>query len=233
MFETARRRSVLSSLFSSSNRFLFMVAMVIIFWYGGSEVMAGRLSAGDLVAFIMYASTIAGSVMGVSALYTSLNRAVGASERIFDLMDTIPEIVDAKDACDLPSVEGSVTFDRVSFAYDEGQQILSEISLVAEPGETVALVGPSGAGKTTLMNMIPRFYDATLGRICIDGLDVKSVKIQSVRKQIALVSQDVHLFGTSIRENIRYGKLDASDEEVALAAKHANALEFVEGFPEG
>jgi ATP-binding cassette, subfamily B, bacterial MsbA len=97
----------------------------------------------------------------------------------------------------------------------------------------VALVGPSGAGKTTLMNMIPRFYDATLGRICIDGQDVKSVKIQSLRKQIALVSQDVHLFGTSIRENIRYGKLDASDEEVALAAKNANALEFVEGFPEG
>lgn len=233
LFETARRRSVLSSLFSSSNRFLFMVAMVVIFWYGGSEVLAGRLSAGDLVAFIMYASTIAGSVMGVSRLYTSLNRAVGASERIFELMDTTPEITNTPDACNLPSVKGAVTFDRVSFAYDQGQGVLAGISFAAEPGETVALVGPSGAGKTTLMNMIPRFYDATEGTVLVDDLDVKSVTVQSLRQQIALVSQDVHLFGTTIRENIRYGKLDATDEEVRLAAKNANALEFIEGFPEG
>ena len=233
LFATARRRVVLSSLFSSSNRFLFMVAMVVIFWYGGSEVLVGRLSAGDLVAFIMYASTIAGSVMGVSRLYTSLNSAVGASERIFELMDTQPEIVDVTGAKALPKVMGTVSFEEVSFFYEQNQPILEDISFVAEAGDTIALVGPSGAGKTTLMNLIPRFYDVSQGKILVDGHNVKSVQVHSLREQIALVSQDVDLFGTTIRENIRYGKLDATDDEVKKAAQDANALEFIEGFPEG
>ena len=233
LFATARRRVVLSSLFSSSNRFLFMVAMVVIFWYGGSEVLAGRLSAGDLVAFIMYASTIAGSVMGVSRLYTSLNSAVGASERIFELMDTKPEIVDATGAKPLAKVVGTVSFQSVSFAYEKDQPILDNITFWAEAGETIALVGPSGAGKTTLMNLIPRFYDVTQGRILVDGQDIRMVQIQSLREQIALVSQDVDLFGTTIKENIRYGKLDASDDDVKKAAKDANALEFIDRFPDG
>jgi subfamily B ATP-binding cassette protein MsbA len=233
LFQTSRYRAVMSSLFSSSNRFLFMVAMVVIFWYGGSEVLEGRLSAGDLVAFIMYASTIAGSVMGVSHLYTSLNSAVGASERIFELLDTTPEIIDIEGAGPLPSVNGAVVFENVSFHYDDNQPVLTDISFVVEPGETLALVGPSGAGKTTLMNMIPRFYDATNGEIFVDGADIRSVKVRSLREQIALVSQDVHLFGTSIRENIRYGKLDATDEEVKQAAHDANALEFIDSFADG
>jgi subfamily B ATP-binding cassette protein MsbA len=233
LFDVARYKAVMSSLFSSSSRFLFMVAMVAIFWYGGSEVLAGRLTAGDLVAFIMYASTIAGSVMGVSHLYTSLNSAVGASERIFELMNTPPEIVETEDSKPLPLVKGTVVFEKVSFSYETDQPILDKISFTAQAGETLALVGPSGAGKTTLMNLIPRFYDVTDGKISIDGIDIKTVQVQSLREQIGMVSQDVHLFGTSILENIRYGKLDATDTEVKKAAKDANALEFIEAFPEG
>lgn len=232
LFETARYRSVMSSLFSSSNRFLFMVAMVIIFWYGGSEVLNNRLSAGDLVAFIMYASTIAGSVMGVSRLYTSLNSAVGASERIFELLAIEPEIQDLPEAPILAPIKGHVVFENVSFHYDQGQSVLGSISFAAQAGETIALVGPSGAGKTTLMNLIPRFYDVTEGRVLVDGVDLRSVQVNSLREQIALVSQDVHLFGTSISENIRYGKLDATEEEIEKAARDANAYEFIRSFPD-
>lgn len=233
LFEVARYKAVMSALFSSSSRFLFMVAMVAIFWYGGGEVLAGRLTAGDLVAFIMYASTIAGSVMGVSHLYTSLNSAVGASERIFELMNTEPEIVEITSAQPLRKVKGSVAFENVSFAYDADQPILKNISFTVESGETLSLVGPSGAGKTTLMNLMPRFYDLTSGKIWVDGIDIKTVQVQSLREQIGLVSQDVHLFGTSILENIRYGKLDATDAEVKQAAQDANALEFIESFSDG
>lgn len=233
LFETARYRSVMSALFSSSNRFLFMVAMVIIFWYGGSEVLEGRLSAGDLVAFIMYASTIAGSVMGVSRLYSSLNSAVGASERIFELLATEPDIVDLKEAVALQKVQGRVFFENVSFAYETHQPILDNISFEAEAGQTVAIVGPSGAGKTTLLNLIPRFYDVTSGCVRVDDVDIRQVQLASLREQIALVSQEVHLFGTTLAENIRYGKLDATDDEVKQAAQDANALEFVVGFPDG
>lgn len=233
LFETARYRSVMSSLFSSSNRFLFMVAMVIIFWYGGSEVLNNRLSAGDLVAFIMYASTIAGSVMGVSRLYTSLNSAVGASERIFELLEIEPDIQDLPDAPVLAPMQGNVVFENVSFHYDQGQSVLGNISFEARAGETIALVGPSGAGKTTLMNLIPRFYDVTEGRVLVDGVDLRTVQVSSLREQIALVSQDVHLFGTSISENIRYGNLEATKEEIEKAARDANAYEFIRSFPDG
>jgi subfamily B ATP-binding cassette protein MsbA len=233
LFQTARHRALMSSLFSSSNRFLFMVAMVVIFWYGGSEVLEGRLSAGDLVAFIMYASTIAGSVIGVSHLYTSLNSAVGASERIFELMDTPPEITDVVGSGALAPVTGRVVFENVCFHYEAGQPVLTDLSFEVRTGETLALVGPSGAGKTTLMNLIPRFYDPTRGRILVDGVDVSTVQVRSLREQIALVSQDVHLFGTSIMENIRYGKLDATDAEVKQAARDANAIGFIDLFPDG
>lgn len=233
LFSTARRKILLSSLFWSGIGMLFMTTLVIIFWYGGREVLADRLSPGDLVAFIFYAFSIARSISQMSRLYTSINSAVGASDRIFELLDESPEVQDLPDAQPLPPAKGAVSFEDVTFAYEDERNVLTDISFDVSPGQTIALVGPSGAGKTTLVNLIPRFFDPQQGRICIDQLDVKKVQKKSLREQIAIVPQDVHLFGTSIKENIRYGKLDASDEEIEAAARDANAWEFIDDLPKG
>ncbi|MGK7369053.1 MAG: ABC transporter ATP-binding protein [Candidatus Halalkalibacterium sp. M3_1C_030] len=233
LFRTSRRKILLTSLFWSGISVMFMTTLVIIFWYGGLEVLAGRLTTGDLVAFIFYAFSISRSISQMSRLYTDINTAVGASDRIFELLDEIPEIKDAKDAIKIENIDGKVVFDNVWFAYDEGRPVLKDISLEVSAGETVAVVGPSGAGKTTLINLIPRFFDPQKGRIMIDGKDIRNIQKKSLREQIAIVPQDVHLFGTSIKENIRYGKLDATDDEIRKAAADANALGFIDQVPEG
>jgi subfamily B ATP-binding cassette protein MsbA len=233
LFGTAKRQALLNAAFWSIIGMLFMSVLVGIFWYGGVEVLADRLTAGDLVAFIFYAFSIAQSVGSLSRLYTSYSTAAGASERVFELIDTVPEIADAPDAEPLPRVRGRVTFEDVTFGYEPGQPVLRGLSFDVEPGRTVALVGPSGAGKTTLVNLIPRFYDPDAGRIYVDGHDLRDVQARSVRDQIGLVSQEIQLFGASIAENIRYGRLDASDDEVRAAARAANALAFIEALPEG
>jgi subfamily B ATP-binding cassette protein MsbA len=233
LFDTARKRALLSNLFWSSIGLLFMLVMIGIFWYGGLEVLNGRLTAGDLVAFIFYAFNIARSVGGMSRLYTAFNTAAGASERIFELLDEAPEVSDAPDAKAMPAIKGEVRFDSVGFRYSDDARVLDDISFTAAPGEVIALVGPSGAGKTTLMNLIPRFYDVSDGRILIDGVPIREVTQDTLRAQIALVPQDVHLFGTTILENIRYGRLDASDVEVMAAARDANADGFIRSFTDG
>jgi subfamily B ATP-binding cassette protein MsbA len=204
-----------------------------IFWYGGLEVLAGRLTEGDLVAFIFYAFNIARSVGGMSQLYSTFNSAAGASERLFELLDTEPDLADAPTAAPLPPVDGHVVFEDVTFAYEEGRPVLHDISLDVAAGTTVALVGPSGAGKSTLVGLIPRFYDPQQGRITVDGHDLRTVTRASLREQIAAVAQEVHLFNTSIRENIRYGRLDADDAAVEAAARAANAHDFIVDLPDG
>lgn len=233
LFKTARRKVVLTQLFWSGVGILFMGTLVIIFWYGGKEVLADRLTAGDLVAFIVYALNISRSISQTSRLYTAVNTAAGASERIFELLNEVPEIDDKADALDLEKVKGDIEFQNVFFEYAEDAKILNGISFNAEAGKTVALVGPSGAGKTTLMNLIPRFYDIQQGSILLDGTPISKLKIKSLRNHISIVPQDVHLFGVSIKENIKYGKLDATEEEVIQAAKDANAHEFISELPEG
>ncbi|PAP78189.1 ABC transporter ATP-binding protein [Rubrivirga marina] len=233
LFDTARRRAWIVALFWSGVGFGFSVALVVIFWFGGREVLAERLTAGALVAFIVYALNIARSVSGAGRLYTSFQSAAGASERLFDLLDTRSEIVEKSDAVVLGDVRGEVVLDGVSFAYADGQPVLQDVSLRAAPGETVALVGPSGAGKTTLLHLIPRFYDPDRGAIRVDGVDLRDATVRSVREAVALVAQDVQLFGVSLRDNIRYGRLDATDAEVEAAARAAHADEFIEAFPEG
>lgn len=233
LFTTAKYRALVSALFSSAVGLLFFAALVAIFWYGGIEVLAGRLTVGDLVAFVFYAFNIARSVRGMSRLYTTFNSAAGATERLFELLDTEPDIQDAGDATLLRRIEGRVEFKNVTFAYEEGHPVLRDITMEVAPGETVALVGPSGAGKSTLVSLLPRFYDPQEGRITVDGHDLRTVTRRSLREQIATVSQEVHLFNTSVRENIRYGRLDASDEAIMEAARAANAHDFILDLPDG
>lgn len=233
LFSTARRRVLFSNLFWSSVLVVFMSTMIIIFWYGGTEVLAGRLTAGDLVAFIFFAFNIGRSMGGMARIYTIFSSAVGASERIFSLLDEKPEVEDRPGAKTLKQVKGAVSFRDVSFSYEQDQPVLKEIGFECTPGDIVALVGPSGAGKTTLLKLIPRFYDVESGEIHIDGTDIRDVTQASLRSHIAIVPQDIQLFGSSVRENIRYGRLDATDGEVEEAAKSAEAHGFIMENPDG
>ncbi|MFQ5568725.1 MAG: ABC transporter ATP-binding protein [Rhodothermales bacterium] len=233
LFLTVRHKIRVTTFFSSTIGVLFLTALVAIFWYGGTEVLAARLTAGELVAFIFYAFNIARSVGGMSRLYAMFNSAAGASERLFELLDTAPEIQDALDAVALTAVQGAVRFEHVAFHYNPEQPILHDIDFAVQPGDTIALVGPSGVGKTTLLNLIPRFFEPTAGRILIDGYELRRVRVRSLRQQIAVVPQETHLFSTTIRENIRYGRLGASDEEVEAAAQAANAHDFIAVLPDG
>lgn len=227
LFTTARRKVVLTQLFWAGVGILFMTTLVIIFWYGGKEVLAERLTAGDLVAFIIYALNISRSISQTSRLYTAVNTAAGASERIFELLDETPEIEDSENAQPLKDVKGQVTLHNLRFAYEDEREILKGISFEGKAGETIALVGPSGAGKSTLLNLLPRFYDPQQGSIRIDGHDIRELQVKSLREHISIVPQEIHLFGTTIKENILYGKLEATDDEVIRAAKDANAHEFI------
>lgn len=233
LFVTARRKIVLTQLFWSGVGILFMSTLVIIFWYGGLEVLAGRLTAGDLVAFIIYALNISRSISQTSRLYAAVNTAAGASERIFELMDETPEISDLPGAKSIQHLQGDLNAEDIWFGYEPDRPVLKGISFTAKAGETIALVGPSGAGKTTLLNLLPRFYEPEHGAILVDHTDIRNFKVKSLREQISIVPQDVHLFGTSIKENIRYGRLEATDEELIQAAKDANAHDFIMQLPEG
>ncbi|MEM0963027.1 MAG: ABC transporter ATP-binding protein [Bacteroidota bacterium] len=233
LFSTSKRRAWIVAAFWNGVGLAFSMALVVIFWFGGREVLEDRLTAGELVAFIFYALNIARSVAGGGRLYTSFQSAAGASERLFELIDTPPEIADSPGATPLRRVRGEVAIDGVSFGYGEGPPVLSDVTIHAPAGETVALVGPSGAGKTTLLHLIPRFYDPDRGTIHIDGVDLRDATVASVRASVSLVAQDVQLFGVSLRENIRYGRLEATDAEVEAAAMAANAHGFITGFPGG
>ena len=233
LFGRSVRLSLLSSAFWAGMGFLTMLSLVTIFWFGGREVLADRLTAGDLVAFIVYALNIARTVTGASQLYTSFNSAAGASERLFELLDTVPDVDDAPGARALGPARGEVAFEDVGFHYGDGRPVLRGVTLHADPGETVALVGPSGAGKTTLLHLVPRFFDPTHGTVRLDGHDVRDLTLASVRAAVGVVAQDVQLFATSIGDNIRYGRLDATDAEVRQAARDAFADGFVDALPEG
>jgi ATP-binding cassette, subfamily B, bacterial MsbA len=234
-FQLAMRRTRLSALFGPIISFLAFSAVVSIFWYGGHEVLAGNITPGQLIMFLILTMTIAGSIGQFSGLWTGLQEALGATQRLFELLETRSDISDAPDAQSLPKVNGRITFDRVSFAYRDNPntKILSEVSLEVSPGEILALVGPSGAGKTTLVNLILRFFDPASGHVLIDGYDLRTITLKSLRQQVGIVPQDTLLFGGSVRENILYGKLDASEQELIGAARSANAHEFIKKLPQG
>ncbi len=234
-FNLAMRRARLSSMFGPIISFLGFAAVVSIFWFGGREVLAGRLTSGQLFMFLVLTLTIAGSIGSFSGLWTSLQEALGATNRIFDLLDTSSSIAQSPNALPLPSIQGHIIFDGVSFSYQDASEdlILCNINLEIKPGEVLALVGPSGAGKTTLANLIPRFFDPTSGRILVDGQNLRDVELAGLRRQIGIVPQETLLFGGTVRENIQYGRLEASQEEIETAARAANAHEFIQELPQG
>jgi subfamily B ATP-binding cassette protein MsbA len=227
--QLARLRAAFGPLLS----FLSFSALAMILWFGGNEVLRGQLSVGQLIAFLAYGLNIASSMSAFTNVYASLQEALGASRRVFDLLDENPEVTDQPGAIAPSQVNGQITLEGVSFAYEYERGVLHDIHLDIQPGEVLALVGPSGAGKTTFFNLIPRFYDPTTGRILLDGQDIRGLQVTWLREQIGLVPQDTQLFSDSVRENLRYGKLDASDAELEAAARAANAEEFIQRLPQG
>ncbi len=213
--------------------FLAFFSSIVVLWYGGHQVASGEMTAGELVAFLLYVSMVAGPVGGLAGQWTAIQSAFGAADRIFDLLDTAPEVMDRPGAVALPPARGRIELQDVEFRYGDGPVVLDRVSTAFAEGQTTALVGPSGAGKTTLVNLVGRFYDVAAGRILVDGHDLRDVTIRSLREQIAVVPQEPILFADTIRENIRYGRLDATDAEIVAAAAAANATEFIGRLPAG
>jgi subfamily B ATP-binding cassette protein MsbA len=233
MFEKSIERARISSVMFPAIGFLGFASSIVVLWYGGHQVAAGEITAGELVAFLLYMGMVAGPIGGLASQWTQVQQAFGAADRIFALLDTEPEVRDLPGAVPLGPVRGEIEFDNVSFRYGEGPLVFDGLSTVFRETETTALVGPSGAGKTTLVNLVGRFYDPVAGRVCVGGRDIREVTVRSLREQIAVVPQEPILFGDTIRENIRYGRLDATDAEIEEAARSANATEFIARMPKG
>lgn len=209
------------------------IGVVLVYWYSVKLIDKGNITVGTLVAFTSYIGMFWRPIMNISNFYNSLITNFAAAERVFEILDTKPDIVSIHDAVKMPRIKGNVEFKNVTFSYEDGGIVLDNVSFKVNPGETIALVGPTGAGKTTIVNLISRFYDAQRGEVLIDGKNVKDVDIESLRSQMGIMLQDTFLFSTTIMENIRYGKLDASDEEVIAAAKAVGAHEFIMKFEKG
>lgn len=232
-FEAAMLNIRLMSMLTPTVEFLAALAVTVIVWFGGYEVVEGKITAGALVAFLTYAVNLANPVKRISRVFGTLQQAMAAADRVFELMDLPETIGDKPEAKPLSRVTGSVKVENVSFSYGEDAPALRNISFEVKPGQMVAFVGPSGAGKSTIANLLPRFYDVTEGSILVEGMDVRDVTLSSLREQIGIVPQETMLFSGSVWDNIRYGRLDATDEEVVEAAKAANADEFIRQLPEG
>lgn len=208
-------------------------AAAIVFAVGYKLSITGEIQVGTLIAFSMYAGMFWRPIMNLSNFYNTLVTNLSAADRIFDILEIEPSILDAEDAEDMPEIEGNVEFKNVCFAYEEGEQVLNDVSFKVEPGQKVALVGATGAGKSTIISLLSRFYDVTSGEILVDGKDISRVKLESYRRQMGIMLQDTFLFSASIMENIRYGRLDATDEEVIEAAKAVNAHDFIMNLEKG
>jgi ABC-type multidrug transport system fused ATPase/permease subunit len=227
------RATRLWSLFFPIIDVLNNLSSVIVLVFGSWEVMVGRLTIGELAAFLAYINQMNQPIRRFSKVINLIQRVVVALDRIFEILDTQPEVVEKEDAVNLTSVKGSIRFENVEFAYHKGQPVLHKFNLVIKPGMTVALVGSSGAGKSTVAKLAARFYDPQKGRILIDDYDLRDISLESLREQMGIVSQETLLLYGTIRDNIAYGKLDATEQEIEDAAKAANAHDFIMSFPDG
>jgi subfamily B ATP-binding cassette protein MsbA len=232
-FGAVQKRAQLSAFYGPLIGGSFMGGLVLVIWFGGQEVLAGRLTAAKLFEFLLYATLIANAMGMFVAAYSTLKRAVGASERIFELLDTVPAIQSPPNAKRLPRMRGAVRFENVHFAYGTDTPVLENISFDIQPGEIIALVGVSGVGKSTLLDLVPRFYDVTAGRVLIDTIDVRELNLDDLRGGIASVPQETVLFAETVRSNIQFGRLEATDEEIIAAATAANAHDFIMALPQG
>lgn len=208
-------------------------AAAAVLWYGGRQVIEETVTPGELFAFVLFAGILIGPFSSGARIFTQLKEAQGAMQRVFEILDAQPDIADQPKALSLSTVEGHVQVERVSFGYDPQHAVLLDLSFEAKPGELVALVGPTGAGKTTVVNLLHRFYDPTEGRITIDGTDLRQVALESWYQQIALVPQETILFGGTILDNIRYGNMAANEAAVMEASKAAHAHDFITSLPDG
>ncbi|MDH3398126.1 MAG: ABC transporter ATP-binding protein/permease, partial [Acidimicrobiia bacterium] len=233
-YRVALRRARLRALFSPFVQFVGYGTIALVMWIGGRQVLDGSLTAGELVTFLLYTLTVAGAIGAFTGLYGSLQEALGASQRIFELLGEQSGIEDPLTPITLAAVEGRIAFEGVGFRYsDRDIDVLVSMNLEVAPGEVVALVGPSGAGKSTIVQLIPRFFDPTSGRILIDGVDLRDLRLRDLRSHMAAVPQETQLFSGTIMENLLMGKPDASPAEVQAAAAAANAHDFIETFPSG
>ncbi|HEY6327712.1 MAG TPA: ABC transporter ATP-binding protein, partial [Blastocatellia bacterium] len=233
--ELAVKRAVASGGFVAFVVFVVYGSIAMVLWMGSRMVLTGKISPGELIAFVLYTFVVGASIGGMSELYGQFQQAIGATRRVFELIDTKPDITDPENPSTLGRVMGRVTIERVRFSYPDERnlEVLKEVSIDAEAGQIIALVGPSGAGKSTLVGLLPRFFDVSSGAIYVDGHDIRTVRLAELRGAIGMVPQETTLFGGTIAENIAYGKRGAAREEVESAARAAHAHEFVMGFPQG
>lgn len=228
------RASKLASIFFPTIDLLGMVAMALVIWWGGTAVQIDQITPGVLVAFILYIDRFFHPIRDLSRRYDSFQSTMAGGERILGLLDAPQEVPDLKDAKDLPTINGEVRFENVSYHYpDDERPVLQDIEIHVQPGETIALVGKTGAGKSTLVKLLSRFYDPTQGRICIDGIDIRHVRQESLRRQMGIVLQDPFLFSGSVSDNIRFGNLFANIDEVEIAARAVGAHDFIQRLRRG
>ena len=232
-FRAQMKNSQIMATLTPIIEFVAAIGVTMIIWYGGREVINDNLTAGSLIAFLVYAVNLSNPIKRLSRVYGNIQKALAAAERVFDVLDTKPEIEDMPGAAVLEKIDGHVIFKNITFEYKPGEPALQNVELEVAPGQVVAIVGPSGAGKTTIANLIPRFYDPLAGVITIDGIDIKTVTLKSLREQIGVVPQETVLFNGSVYTNILYGRLDATRDEIIAAAKAANAHNFIMDMPEG
>jgi len=232
-FRATMKNVQFTSLLTPTVEFLAALAVTLIVWFGGYEVVNGMITAGSLVAFLTYAVNLANPIKRLSRIYGRLQKAMAAVDRIFLVLDLPETVNDKPNSIELPPIKGNVSVENVTFSYDGVHNALENVNFEVKSGQMIAFVGPSGAGKSTIANLIPRFYDVTSGAIKIDGYDIRDVKIDSLREQIGIVPQETLLFSTTVMENIRYGRLNATDDEVIAAARAANAEKFILELPNG
>ncbi|HNT75211.1 MAG TPA: ABC transporter ATP-binding protein [Anaerolineae bacterium] len=231
--DASTRAQILAGVMGPMSNFINNVGFAIVAGAGGWMAVNGLATVGTIASFISYARQFTFPLNQIANLYNSIQSAIAGAERVFETLDEVPELVDAPDALPLEDIRGDVVFDDVSFGYQAAEPVLKHVSLHAAAGQTIALVGPTGAGKTTIVNLLTRFYDIDNGAIRIDGMDIRALKLADLRRKLGIVLQDTYLFADTVMENIRYGRLDATDEEVIAAAKLANADQFIHRLPQG
>jgi len=228
-----QRSTLIGSVNSLTSGLITTLGTGIILWFGARHVLAGELTIGSLLVFLVYLNSLQTQMKTFTGVYTTMLGLSASIDRVAEVLETEPEVADKPGAHAMPAIRGEIRFENVSFGYDPNQPVLCDVSLSATPGETIAIVGATGAGKSTLVNLIPRFFDVNAGRVLIDGNDVRDLRVADLRANISIVLQEPFLFPFSIAENIAYGRTSATRDEIVAAAQAANAHEFIERLPRG